>query len=165
MAFTYQQILDDILAKTNIRAIIAINPYANEGQSPCPYGKNNSNVIGAGHTQEPLTVTVLDVQGDKCERRNVQIVVYDRSAAQETAYYSQDSTPDSMVAAPDVVLNQIRNHVNTVIGATNYDILSYNSDQRSAVVAVWIDTATTCTKKQYRVFRTGLATFNSREVV
>lgn len=162
MAFTVAQILSDIMAKTNIRAIIAVSPYNNEGVLPCVQGKNNIGVITPGHTQQPFTVTVLDAIGDKCERRNIQIVVYDEGQAGEQAFYSQQTTPDTAVAVPDSVITLIKTYV-TGLGVRNYDIVSYNADQQYAIVSAWIDTQTTCSKISYRIFHNG-TTITHRQV-
>ena len=165
MAFNTAQILADIMAKTNIRAIIAVSPFGGEAQLPCTQGKNASGIITPGHTQQPYTITVLDTVGDKCERRNIQIVVYDEGQAEEQAFYSQQSSPDSALAIPDTILNAIKTYVTGApINAVSYEINSYNAELRYALVTVWVDTATTCSKKTYRIFRSGASTV-SREVV
>ena len=150
------------MAKTNIRSIIALTPYNNEGVLLCVQGKNSAGTITPGHTQQPFTVTVLDTVGDKCERRNIQIVVYDEGQAQEQAFYSQQTTADTAVAVPDSVIALIKTYV-TGLGVRNYDIVSYNADQQYAVVSAWIDTATTCSKLSYRIFHNG-TTITHRQV-
>ena len=151
------------MAKTNIRAIIAVTPYNNEGVLPCVQGKNAAGTITPGHTQQPFTVTVLDAIGDKCERRNIQIVVYDEGQAEEQAFYSQQTSTVSAVTAPDNVIALIKNYV-TGLGVRNYSIDLYNADQQYALVSAYIDAATTCSLKSYRIFHNGTA-ITHKEVV
>lgn len=151
------------MAKTNIRAIIALTPFNGEAQIPCVQGKNAAGTITPGHTQQPFTVTVLDAVGDKCERRNIQIVVYDEGQAGEQAFYSQQTTADTAVAVPDSVMTLIANYV-TGLGVRNYTVVSYNQAQQYALVDAWIDAASTCSLKRYRIFHNG-TTITHREVV
>lgn len=164
MAFTKAQIIADILAKSNIKAIVGISPFANESKTICPYGKNGGGVVAQDiHTQQPFTVTVLDVQGDKCERRNIQIVVYDEELATEQAFYNQNTTPDSALSVPDTVAAAIGAYA-LGLGVKNYSIVKYDPDQQYAIVKAWIDGATSCSEKTYRIFKSGAA-LTHKEVV
>lgn len=164
MAFTKAQIIADIMGKSNIKAIVAISAFANESRTTCPYGKDGAGVVSQdSHTQQPYTVTVLDVQGDKCERRNIQIVVYDETLPTEQAFYNQSTTPDSHVAVPDTVVAAIGAYANG-LSVKNYSIVKYDPEQQYALVEAWIDGATTCSKKTYRIFKSGAA-LTHKEVV
>jgi hypothetical protein len=164
MAFTKAQIVADIMGKSNIKAIIAIAAFANEARTTCPYGKDAAGVVAQGvHTQQPYTVTVLDVQGDKCERRNIQIIVYDETLATEQAFYNQSTTPDSLVSVPDTVAAAIGAYA-LGLGVKNYSIVKYDPDQQYAIVKAWIDGATSCSEKTYRIFKSGAA-LTHKEVV
>lgn len=164
MSFNKTTILQDIMAKTNIKAIVAINPYAGEPQQTCPFGKDGSGTVQADtHNQRPYTVTVLDVQGDNCERRNIQIVVYDEGLSGELAFYSQATSATSVLPAPDSVIAAIKTYV-TGLGVKSYKILYYDQDQQYALVDAYIDGATTCSLKHYRLFVSGGVIVN-REII
>lgn len=164
MALSKAQLLTDILSKSNIKAIIGIAPFGNEVKTVCPFGKDASGVVAPDlHTQQPYTVTVLDVQGDSCERRNIQIVVYDETLSSEQAFYSQSTSPVSVIPVPDAVVSAITAYASG-LGVKSFSITKYDSDQQFAFVDVWVDTATTCSKKTYRIFKLG-ASLTHREVV
>jgi len=160
----YAQILSDIIGKSNIKAIIAIAPYAGEPQLICPYGKDSGGAVLPGvHNQRPYTVTVLDISGDRCERRNIQIVVYDEGLAGEQAFYSQSTDTATVLPVPDSVIAAIKTYV-TGLGVKSYRILYYDVEQQYALVDAYIDVASTCSLKHYRLFMSG-ASITHREIV
>jgi CTP synthase (UTP-ammonia lyase) len=154
---TKQQILQQIISASNIRAIVAVSPFGGEGAIVAPFCKDNTNTVVNNLTTQAYTVTVLDVSGDKSERRNIQVVVVGENTASETAYYAQNTSAATVHGVPDGVRAAVANYAENTVGIKNYSIKEYDAAQQYAVVECWIDTATNCSLKKYRVFKSGAA--------
>lgn len=154
---TKAELIAQVISASNIRAIVAVSPYGNEGAIPAPFAKDAADQVVTTLFTQAYTITVLDVSGTKAERRNIQIVVVGEGTPAETAYFTQNTSPAPVHGVPDAVRAAVANYAENVVNIKNYTIKEYDPAQQYAVVECWIDTATTCTLKKYRVFKSGAA--------